>query len=80
MRTVTSYMLKAAAIAGLFAVANCAMAQAPFPNINDAEYHLQAAIDSLHRAPPEFRGHKAEAARMIRAAISELEVAKQVAE
>ena len=79
MRTITSYVRKAAVAAALIAPASCAMAQAPFPNINDAEYHLQAALDSLHRAPPEFRGHKAEAVRLIRGAITELEISKAVA-
>ena len=60
-------------------LANCVMAQEPFPNINDGEGHLYAALDSLHRAPSDFRGHKAEAIRLHSNAISELEIAKQVA-
>ncbi len=48
----------------------------PFPNLNDAESHLQAAIASLRQAPPIFGGHKVEAVRLIEAAIGEIEAAK----
>ena len=42
----------------------------PFPNLNQAEGNLQAAIGSLRAAPPIFGGHKAEAVRLIEAAIN----------
>jgi hypothetical protein len=66
-------------IPAILALANCVVAQEPFPNINDAEGQLYTALDSLHQAPSDFRGHKAEAIRLIHDAISELEIAKQVA-
>ena len=71
--------LRIAAVSTMILMANCVVAQEPFPNINDAEGHLYAALDSLHRAPSDFRGHKAEAIRMVQEAISQLEIAKQVA-
>ncbi len=74
-----SLVLKATTLSAMLLLANCVMAQEPFPNINDGEGHLYAALDSLHRAPSDFRGHKAEAIRLIQSAISELEIAKQVA-
>lgn len=74
-----TWLLKTSAVATMILMANCVVAQEPFPNINDAEGHLYAALDSLHRAPSDFRGHKAEAIRMVREAISQLEIAKQVA-
>ena len=52
----------------------------PFPNLTEAESSLQAAIASLRRAPPAFGGHKAEAVRLIEAAIGEVERAKAFAE
>jgi hypothetical protein len=73
------HILAIAALPAMLLLANGALAQEPFPNINDAEGHLYAALDSLHRAPSDFRGHKAEAIRLLRHAISELEIAKQVA-
>jgi len=72
-------IFRATAATAMLLLANCAIAQEPYPNINDAEGQLYAALDSLHQAPSDFRGHKAEAIRMIRNAISELEIAKQVA-
>jgi hypothetical protein len=79
MRTITSYAVKVVAVGVLLTLGNCAMAQDPFPNINDGEGQLYAALDSLRRAPSDFRGHKAEAIRLIRGAITELEISKQVA-
>jgi hypothetical protein len=54
----------------------CATAQEPWPNLNDAEGHLQAALEDLNRAPDRFGGHKGEAERLIQAAMSEIEAAK----
>ena len=48
----------------------------PFPNLTAAEDSLQSAIMSLRQAPPMFAGHKAEAVRLIEAAIGEIEAAK----
>lgn len=73
------YLLTAGMFSTMLLTANCSAAQEPFPNINDAEGHLYSALDSLHRAPPEFRGHKAEAVRLIREAIAQLATAKRVA-
>ena len=65
------------ALAGALGASTSACAQQePFPNINDAEGALQSAQQSLQRAPDRFGGHKAEAARLIRGAIMELEQAK----
>jgi hypothetical protein len=72
-------ILAIAALPVMLLLANGVVAQEPFPNVNDAEGHLYTALDSLHHAPSDFRGHKAEAIRLIRNAISELEIAKQVA-
>ncbi|MEJ0020080.1 MAG: hypothetical protein WDN25_26745 [Acetobacteraceae bacterium] len=80
MRVPRLSLVKTAALTALLLLADCVVAQEPFPNINEAEGHLYAALDALHRAPPEFRGHKAEAVRLIQAAISQLEIAKQVAD
>jgi hypothetical protein len=74
------HILAIAALPAMLLLANGALAQEPFPNINDAEGHLYAALDSLHHAPSDFRGHKAAAIRLLRNAISELEIAKQVAD
>ena len=52
----------------------------PFPNLNGAESQLQGAIIALRQAPPIFGGHKAEAVRLIEAAIGEIEAAKNAAE
>ncbi|MGE4048036.1 MAG: hypothetical protein AB7F35_24470 [Acetobacteraceae bacterium] len=79
MRFERPYLLTAATFYAMLLIANCTAAQEPFPNVNDAERHLYSALDSLHRAPPEFRGHKAEAVRLIREAIAQLESAKRVA-
>lgn len=57
--------------------AGCTMAQEPWPNLNDAEAHLDAALDALHQAPDRFGGHKAEAVRLIREAYNEIELAKR---
>ena len=78
MRMQLRYLVATVALTLL--VANCVDAQEAFPNIDEAEGQLYAALDSLHRAPPEFRGHTAEAVRLIREAITELEVARQVAD
>ncbi len=66
----------ATAAAGV-GLAGCAVeAQVPFPNLTDAEMHLSAALDALHRAPDRFGGHKAEAIRLIHGALSEIEMAR----
>ncbi len=65
------------ALLGILTLSNCAVAQEPFPNINNAEASLYSALDSLHQAPPRFAGHKEEAVRLIQQAIGELEAAKQ---
>ncbi|BDG70422.1 hypothetical protein [Roseomonas fluvialis] len=56
--------------------AGCTVAQLPFPNLTEAEAHLAAALEALHRAPDRFGGHKAEAARLIRGALNEIELAR----
>ena len=56
--------------------AGCTMAQVPFPNLTSAEEHLAAALSDLHAAPDRFGGHKAEAIRLIRAALNEIEMAR----
>jgi hypothetical protein len=56
--------------------AGCTVAQTPFPNLTDAEEHLAAALQALHRAPDRFGGHKAEAVRLIHGALSEIELAR----
>jgi hypothetical protein len=58
------------------AAAGCTVAQTPFPNLTEAEEHLAAALEALHRAPDRFGGHKAEAARLIRGALREIELAR----
>lgn len=58
------------------AAAGCTMAQVPFPNLTDAEEHLAAALEALHRAPDRFGGHRAEAVRLIRGALNEIELAR----
>jgi hypothetical protein len=79
MRIRGPYILTIVAIPAMLLLADCVVAQEPFPNVNDAEGHLYTALDALHQAPSDFRGHKAEAILLIRNAISELEIAKQVA-
>jgi len=73
-------MLRAAPVLvagiGLFA-AGCTVAQVPFPNLTEAEENLSAALVALHRAPDRFGGHKAEATRLIQAALSEIELARR---
>lgn len=66
----------AAAAAGLV-LASEAGAQPAFPNLTDAEAHLSRALDALNRAPDRFGGHKAEAIRLIRGALAEIEQAKR---
>lgn len=65
----------ATAAVGL-ALATEASAQS-FPNLTDAEGHLGAALEALRRAPDRFGGHKAEAMRLIQAALAEIEQAKR---
>jgi hypothetical protein len=77
MRRCLLISIKSVALIATLALTNCVVAQEPFPNINDAEGHLSAALQSLHQAPPRFGGHKEEAIRLIQQAISELEIAKQ---
>ena len=64
-------------LAGMVSMSGCASAQEPWPNLNDAERNLRAALDDLNRAPDRFGGHKAEAQRLIRDALSEIEQAKR---
>lgn len=66
---------------GLIAVAVCAfaagaVAQSRFPNIDSAAGHLNAALTDLDRAPDRFGGYKANAQRLIRDALVQLEQAK----
>ncbi|MBP0445815.1 hypothetical protein J8J14_13625 [Roseomonas sp. SSH11] len=70
-------LTSAAALTGLAALTGCAVAQEPWPNLNDAEAQLRGALESLNRAPNRFAGHKAEAERLIRGALTEIEMAKQ---
>ncbi|MCK8785804.1 hypothetical protein M0638_15600 [Roseomonas sp. NAR14] len=70
-------ILGALLLAGTGFAGGCVVAQTPFPNIVDAQNHLQAALASLERAPDRFGGHKGEAQRLIRAALGELEEAKR---
>lgn len=66
-----------AALTGIATLAGCAVAQEPWPNLNDAAAQLRGALVSLNHAPNQFGGHKAEAGRVIRAALHEIEMAKQ---
>ncbi len=66
----------ATAAVGL-ALATEAAAQTAFPNLTDAEGHLGAALEALRRAPDRFGGHKAEAMRLVQAALAEIEQAKR---
>lgn len=59
------------------AAASEAAAQGNFPNLTEAEGHLGRALESLRRAPDRFGGHKAEAIRLVQAAIAEIEQAKR---
>lgn len=70
-------MLSLAVLGTAALTAGCATAQEPWPNLNDAEAQLRGALASLNRAPNRFGGHKAEAERLIRAALAEIEMAKQ---
>ncbi len=56
----------------MVSLSGCASAQEPWPNLNDAERNLRAALGDLDRAPDRFAGHKAEAQRLIRGALSEI--------
>lgn len=58
-------------------VGGCVVAQEPWPNLNDAEGNLRAALAALNRAPDRFGGHKANAENLIRQAIGEIEAAKR---
>ena len=69
------FALPVLAGAGVLA-AGCTVAQTPFPNLTDAEEHLAAALEALHRAPDRFGGHKAEAIRLIHGALNEIELAR----
>lgn len=75
-KTLLSRILPLVLVGALGASTGACAQQEPFPNINDAEAALQSALQSLQRAPDRFGGHKAEAARLIRGAITELEQAK----
>ncbi|MDB5379450.1 MAG: hypothetical protein JWR00_3896 [Rubritepida sp.] len=66
----------ATAAVGL-ALATDAAAQPAFPNLTEAEGHLSAALEALRRAPDRFGGHKAEAMRLIQAALAEIQQAKR---
>lgn len=70
-------LASAAALAGITTLVGCAIAQEPWPNLNDAEAQLRGALESLNRAPDRFGGHKAEAQRLIRDALAEIEMAKR---
>jgi hypothetical protein len=56
--------------------ARCSDGPVPWPNLADAELQLASALDALHRAPDRFGGHKAEAIRLVRGALEEIELAK----
>jgi hypothetical protein len=76
-RRASLYLASASAAAGLAALTGCATAQEPWPNLNDAEMHLNLALEALNRAPNRFGGHKAEAERLIRGALAEIEISKR---
>jgi hypothetical protein len=59
------------------AVGGCVVAQEPWPNLNDAEGNLRAALTALGRAPDRVGGHKNAAEDLIRQAIQQLEIAKR---
>ena len=61
---------------GSIAICGTVIAQGRFPNLDSAEGHLNAALDDLNRAPERFGGHKAEAIRLVRSAINEIEAGK----
>ena len=61
-------LLPLSLLAGAALVSGCAVAQEPWPNLNEAEGHLRLALDALNRAPDRFGGHKAESrAQILRA-------------
>jgi hypothetical protein len=70
-------LLPLSLLAGAALVSGCAVAQEPWPNLNEAEDHLRLALDALNRAPNRFGGHKAEAERLIRGALDEIEISKR---
>ncbi|UFN50084.1 hypothetical protein LPC08_05475 [Roseomonas sp. OT10] len=70
-------LLPLSLLAGAALVSGCAVAQEPWPNLNEAEDHLRLALDALNRAPNRFGGHKGEAERLIRGALAEIEIAKR---
>ena len=72
MRIRRRLVIKSAVLAVLL-LADCVVAQQPFPNINEAEGRQYSAL-TLHKAPSDFRGHKAEAIRLIRGAIAGFEI------
>ena len=71
------YLASTFAVAGAAALTGCASAQEPWPNLNDAEAQLRGSLEALNRAPNRFGGHKAEAERLIRGALAEIEMAKR---
>ena len=70
-------LLPLSLLAGAALVSGCAVAQEPWPNLDEAEDHLRLALDALNRAPNRFGGHKAEAERLIRGALDEIEISKR---
>jgi hypothetical protein len=70
-----------AAFAGVAIISFAAgtVAQGRFPDINQAEGHLNAALGALHAARDIFGGHKVAAEGLIQQAIGELEAGKGVA-
>ena len=69
--------LSAAAVAiGLVSFAAGTLAQGRYPEINQAEGSLQAALGQLHAARDVFGGHKVAAERLIQQALGELQQGK----
>ncbi|HTZ34616.1 MAG TPA: hypothetical protein VMB84_01250 [Stellaceae bacterium] len=64
---------------GLVSFAPGAFAQGPYPEINQAEGSLQAALAQLRAARDVFGGHKAEAERLINQALAQLQQGKAFA-
>ena len=61
---------------GLLSFAAGTIAQGRYPEINQAEASLNAALAQLHAARDAFGGHKGVAERLIREALGELQAGK----
>jgi hypothetical protein len=69
----------AALFIGLVSFAAGTLAQGRFPEINQAEGSLQAALAQLHAARDVFGGHKVAAERLVQQALGELQEGKAFA-